>query len=317
MIISNLLVQIIKLFHQHMHNFHTKFNKILEICKIFSTNLVNDKGNIRRPGPVQRFSDLEVVALRLTAESKSLDSENWLFSKLNHSRHLFPNLISRRQYNDRRKSLCGLMEEIRKKIAESIDGFEDYFCVDSKPIEVCRPSRGKRCKMGRNGDFSTDPNFGYCASQNKYYFGYKLHALCGLSGVKHSYDLSKASVHDLNYMQDVKYLHHDCTIIGNKGYIGAEVQLDLFETAHIRLEYPYRCNQKEWKPTFVPFAKARKRIETNFSQLTDQFMVIRNYAKLTSGLFARIISKISSMTVLQYVNFINNKPIGRIKYALI
>ena len=37
-----------------------------------------------------------------------------------------------------------------------------------------------------------------------YYFGYKLHALCGLSGVIHSYDLSKASVADLHYMKDVK-----------------------------------------------------------------------------------------------------------------
>ncbi|MDY5088215.1 MAG: transposase, partial [Prevotella sp.] len=70
--------------------------------------------------------------------------------------------------------------------------------------------------------------------------------------------------------------------------IGADVQLDLFETAHIRLECPYRLNQKDWKPTFIPFAKARKRIETIFSQLTDQFMVIRNYAKITNGLFARI-----------------------------
>ena len=34
------------------------------------------------------------------------------------------------------------------------------------------------------------------------YFGYKLHALCGLSGVIHSYDLSKASVADLHYMKD-------------------------------------------------------------------------------------------------------------------
>ena len=101
-----------------------------------------------------------------------------------------------------------------------------------------------------------------------------------------------------------------------KGYIGADVQLDLFETAHIRLECPYRLNQKDWKPTFVPFAKARKRIETLFSQLTDQFLIIRNYAKITNGLFARIIGKISALTILQYVNFINNKPIGRIKYAL-
>ena len=78
----------------------------------------------------------------------------------------------------------------------------------------------------------------------------------------------------------------------------------------------YRLNQKDWKPTFIPFAKARKRIETTFSQLTDQFLVIRNYAKITNGLFARIIGKISALTILQYVNFINNKPIGRIKYAL-
>lgn len=126
----------------------------------------------------------------------------------------------------------------------------------------------------------------------------------------------EASVADLHYMKDVKHTYHDCSIYGDKGYIGADVQLDLFETAHIRLECPYRLNQKDWKPTFIPFAKARKRIETIFSQLTDQFLVIRNYAKITNGLFARIIGKISALTILQYVNFINDKPIGRIKYAL-
>ena len=34
------------------------------------------------------------------------------------------------------------------------------------------------------------------------------------------------------------------------------------------------------------------------------------------SVFARIIGKISALTILQYVNFIDNKPIGRIKYAL-
>lgn len=121
---------------------------------------------------------------------------------------------------------------------------------------------------------------------------------------------------DLRYMKDVKHTYHDCSIYGDKGYVGADVQLDLFETAHIKLECPYRHNQKDWKPTFIPFAKARKRIETLFSQLTDQFLVIRNYAKITNGLFARIIDKISALTFLQYVHFINNRPIGKIKYAL-
>ncbi len=38
--------------------------------------------------------------------------------------------------------------------------------------------------------------------------------------------------------------------------------------------------------------------------------------KITTALFARIIGKISALTIMQYVNFINNKPIGKIKYAL-
>jgi hypothetical protein len=259
--------------------------------------MVNKQGNIPRRGPVPRFSDLEVVALSMAAEAEEIDSENWLFeSKLKECRDFIPNLISRRQFNDRRKAICNLCEQIRSRIANHIDGGEDYFCIDSKPIEVCRLARGKRCKMGRNADFATAPDIGYCASQGVYYFGYKLHALCGLSGVIHSYDLSKASVHDINYLKDIKPLYHDCSIFGDRGYIGAEIQLDLFETANIKLECPYRLNQKDWKPTFAPFAKARKRVETLFSQLNDQFLVIRNYAKDTCGLFARIISKISAMT---------------------
>lgn len=63
--------------------------------------------------------------------------------------------------------------------------------------------------------------------------------------------------------------------------------------------------------------KVRKRIETLFSQLCDQFMIMRNYAKDTDGLFTRIIRKISALTILQYINYKNEKPIGRVKYALI
>ena len=317
LIFSNLVVIKTLSSNHRMYNLYTKFVKILEICKQFSENLVNESGNVPRRGPVPKFSDLEVVALSLTAEIESIDSEKWLFDyKLQEYKDSIPNLISRRQFNDRRKKTSALCEELRKRVAMEMDGGEEQFFVDSKPIEVCRVARGKRCKMGRTGDFSQAPDFGFCASQNTYYFGYKLHALCGLSGVIHSYDLSKASVADIHYMKDAKHTYHDCSIYGDKGYIGADVQLDLFETAHIRLECPYRLNQKDWKPTFIPFAKARKRIETIFSQLTDQFLVIRNYAKITNGLFARIIGKISAFTFLQYVNFINNKPIGRIKYAL-
>ncbi len=169
-----------------MYNLYAKFAKILEICKSLSKNLVTEEGNIRRPGP--KFSDLEVIASSLTAESESIDSEKWLFDyRLQEYKDYFPNLISRRQFNDRRKKTAGLCEEIRKRMAMKMDGAEEQFFVDSKPIQVCRVARGQRCQMGRTGDYSLAPDFGFCASQNTYYYGYKLHAMCGLNGVIHSY----------------------------------------------------------------------------------------------------------------------------------
>ena len=95
-----------------------------------------------------------------------------------------------------------------------------------------------------------------------------------------------------------------------------EVLTNLFESAHIEVEVPYRLNQKNWEPFYKPFAKVRKRVESDFSQFTDQFNIMRDYAKQHVGFFTRIISKVSAFTVSQYLNLIYNRPIGKIKYAL-
>ena len=56
------------------------------------------------------------------------------------------------------------------------------------------------------------------------------------------------------------------------------------------------------------FRRFRKRVETLFSQLDDQFMLARNYAKDTTGIFTRILAKITTVTALQYMNEINKRP---------
>ena len=191
-----------------MYNLYTKFIKILEICKQFSENLVNELGNVPRRGSIPKFSDLEVVALSLTVETESIDSKKWLFDyKLQEYKSNIPNFISRRQFNDRRKKTAGLCEELRKRIVMKMDSGEDLFFVDYKPIEVCRVAREIRCKMRRTGNFLQAPDFGFYASQNIYYFGYKLHALCGLSGVIHFYDLPKACVVNLLFPTTIQTLH--------------------------------------------------------------------------------------------------------------
>ena len=101
LIFSNLLVTKTLSLNRCMYNLYTKFVKILEICKQFSENLVNESGNVSHRGHVPKFSDLEVVALSLIAEADSIDSEKWLFDyKLQENKDRIPNLISRRQFND-------------------------------------------------------------------------------------------------------------------------------------------------------------------------------------------------------------------------
>ena len=312
LVVSNQLSGIIV----DMRNFVTKFGKILDICKKFAGNQVNEKGNVPRRGVVPTFSDLEVVALSITAEALSIDSENYLFKRLNtECPGAIPNLITRRQYNQRRKKTMLLGESIRQTIAKAIDGGETVFSIDSKPVKVCQNARANRCQMGKD-DIEHAPSWGYCASQNMYYYGYKLHALCGITGVIHSFDMTAANVHDLQYLKDVQWEYSDCMILGDKGYLSAPVQLDLFETANIKLDVPYRLNQKNWTPPTWAYKRFRKRIETVFSQLNDQLMMIRNYAKKPSGLFARMEAKVAAFTVLQYINLLNHRPIGQVKYAL-
>jgi hypothetical protein len=300
-----------------MHNIRTNFTKILEVIKDIIGDEISESGNYLRRGTRPKFSDIEVIALSLTAECLSIDSENHLFSKLN-TEYLndFKNLISRRQYNDRRKLLFEKTEGVRKSMAERLNKQADVFAIDSMPLEICKISREQRNKMGKESAHHS-PDKGYCASQKKYFYGYKLHSVCSAAGVIQSLDLTRASVHDVHYLKDVKELFGNCMIIGDKGYIGRQQQINLFETAGIELEVPMRSNQKEQKPTMWILKKVRKRIETVFSQLCDQFMMQRNYAKSFTGFKSRVLAKVTGLTVLQFLNkFIYNKPVGRVKHTL-
>ncbi len=262
-----------------------------------------------------KLSDLELISLIILAEYKSIDSEHQLFRDIKGFE--IESKIERSVYNRRKRKLFPFMEEIRMKMVGRLNEFENYFVVDSMPLEVCKISRSSRSKICKEKDYAF-PNKGFCASQNLHFYGYKLHAVCSISGVFQSFDLSPASVHDIHYMQDVKLQLSDCVLLGDKGYLSQSIQLDLFNEANIQLETPKRINQKEYKPQFYPFKKYRKRIETLFSQLCDQFMIRRNYAKTFDGFRVRILAKITTLTTIQYLNkFVFNRNINNLKINLV
>ncbi len=288
-----------------MHNFTANYEKILKVLKKLELDSENFLFQIRKP----KLTDLRIIAINLTSEYMSIDSEHQLFRILPAE---IKSLIERSVYNRRKRKLFNHMERIRKLLAEKFNGNEKYFVVDSMPLEVCKLSRSSRSKICKETDYAL-PNRGYCASQKMHYYGYKLHAVCSVEGVFQSLDISPASVHDIHYLKDIKQQIENCTILGDKGYLSAEYQLDLFTSHHIKLEVPMRKNQKSYKNQPYIIRKSRKRIETLFSQLCDQFMIRRNYAKSFLGFKTRILSKIVTLTIIQTINKNANRNINNLK----
>jgi hypothetical protein len=184
------------------------------------------------------------------------------------------------------------------------------------PVPVCKIAREKRCSLGRDC-FASAPDKGYSAVTKSYYYGYKLHLITSVKGVFHSMDLTKASVHDVHYLKQISSTEmRNATLVGDKGYISKTVQADLFHQCNIRLKTPCRSNQHEQTQWHPVFRKSRKIIETLFSQLCDQMMLRRNYAKSLNGLTTRLITKIAAATLLQWINYQQQKPINHLKHAL-
>ena len=288
-----------------MNNFVASYEKILTYLKAL-TGKENFLRQIRKP----KLSDIELISMCVTSEYLSIDSECQLFRILPKDLSV---RIERSVFNKRRRKLFSHIAQLQNHVASIFTSSENYYVIDSMPLEVTRLSRSSRSKICRE-DYLSAPDKGYCASQRMYYYGYKLHAVCSLAGVFKSFDITKASVHDIHYLQDVKSQIKGCVLVGDRGYVSAEVQLNLFENQQIKLEVPMRANQHDYRKQPYIFRKSRKRIETLFSQLCDQFMIRRNYAKTFEGFKTRILTKITALTIIQAINkFVLDRNINNIK----
>lgn len=291
-----------------MSNLEQNYEKILEVLNTTCSH-IEKQHQIRTP----KLSDIELIALSLTAEYMSINTELQLFRCL--SGTTLEGKIERSVYNKRRRKLYEYTEKIRTNLSSKFSALTNIFIVDSTPIEICQYARAKRSSICSTQDIV--PDFGYCAAKKSWYFGYKLHTVCDANGVIHSFDFTPANVHDVNYLNDVKHNLKNCELIGDRGYISADYQLDLFRESNITLSVPMRKNQRNFVEFSIQKRTTRKRIETLFSQLHGQFKLKTNHAKTLLGLFTRVLSKITAFTTIQYLNlFVFQRSLNKIKVNL-
>ncbi|WP_039629564.1 IS982 family transposase, partial [Clostridium argentinense] len=156
--------------------------------------------------------------------------------------------------------------------------------------------------------FKPEAAYGKCASKKQTYYGFKLHAVIALDGYISDFILTPADTDDRVAVWDLTAIAPFTTVIGDKGYIGESLALHLKSENHINLVTIKRTNSKVKvsKQFRRMIFKARRRVETSFSQLSGQLNIQRVLAKSMWGLVSRITNKILAHNLCFFINKILN-----------
>ena len=221
-----------------MHNIRTNFRKFYSICKELFEKEVNSQYNFQFYPVAPKMNDLQIVALCCCMEALSIDSENLLWSKLktDYADH-FTNLIDRSRFNRRRKRLSDMIERIQYHVGQRLEYRSDTMIIDSIPVPVIKMARERSFKSFKH-NFETAPAKGYSAVSKSWYIGYKLHVIIYDNGIIQQSGITKANVHDINFLKNVESLPQQKSILGDRAYISQPLQMDLFDHFQVKLRVP-------------------------------------------------------------------------------
>ena len=313
-----------------MHDLNAIYNHFFDVVSCITKDSLDADGNIRfYPNP-PKLSDHEVVALACSAEALEIDSENLLFSKLASYPLLLPHRGSRQRYNARRRFLNPFIEKCLRDASTFIDEPSDHLVIDSMPLATAHIKRERRSRACRRPEFDAQlADKTYHASSGTYILGFKLHLIATVSGVYVDHVLRPASHHDARVFAEIAEAASDGVLpddlaarlqarhmLADRGYDSKQLRLGFSEQFDGVLKAHYRSNNSNWEP-FDPYhRRARKYIETLFSQACDEVRMKCNRAKRYSGLAARVATKLLTRTLKQWVNYHAGKPINQTKHWL-
>ncbi len=271
----------------------------------------------RRNITAAKMSDSEVITLSICSEVIGIDSENawYSFVKRNYH-HLFPSLCCRTRFNRTRRNLLQVTELLRQKLPFAFPiPQSQYFVIDSFPLPVCKFGRANFCHSFREDG----ANYGKCPSKKETYFGFKVHALITLEGYITAFEITPASIDDREGLRDFAENRLGLVILGDKGYAGESLCEDMWAKGICLLSLKPSNYKTNWpKKIRQLIFRFRRRVETVFSQLSEQMNAERVLAKSFQGLCTRLENKILGHNLCMAINsiFQESCDIGKIKQLI-
>jgi hypothetical protein len=249
------------------------------------------------PGSKPEFSESEMLTLLLAMDYFPYPGEQQFlgFMRAN-DLSLFPKLLDQSQFNRRARRLEGLVEELRRFWVKELGAlFERTLLLDTKPIPVVGYKRSKG-----QSDFLGSASYGYCASRDLNYFGYKLVVVSTIAGVPLVYALVPANTDERQAAEAVLYAVQGCDILADKGFIGGDWQDEIYRTTGNRVFTPKRVNQQQQNPRAFErlLGHFRERIEGVFNEVQNTGRHLEHLLRKTvTGLCVHVAAKMASHTL--------------------
>jgi len=261
---------------------------------------------LRRGGFQPALTDQEVITMEICGEFFKLHKDRHLFAYFHHHyRHFFPKLNDRTRFVRQAADLWQVKAAIQKRLVEVTQQAQaPVQPIDTLPLAVCTYTRAPRDRC-----FKFHADYGYCASKQLHYYGFKLGLRVTLAGMITHYPLLAARPHDVNHTEALVE-GFTGVVPADKGFIDPYRQQMVKHRYGVTLVAAVRSNMKEPYPRSVSQAckRWRKVVETVGSQLTELFGIARTRAHDLWHYQGRIIRKVLAHTVGIFLNLQMRRP---------
>jgi hypothetical protein len=253
-----------------------------------------------RPGPAPACTDAEVLAIAVVRHLLGRRSESGFLAEVSRDwGHLFPVLPCQSEANRRTRWLWGAFEQLRIALAARLPQ-DDCQQVDTSALPVKHPSRvrGPDHWTGPGNDLAA--RFGRDAAHAEWFYGFRLAVKTDLgSRIVRAWAIVPAAVSERDVAVDLLEAGPPPRdLLADKGFSGHGFAAAQAARGTAVLVPPGK-GQRTAMPSILlkVIAEWRNRIETTFSEITDQMELARHGAHTFWGLLTRTAAIIAAHTL--------------------